>query len=359
MPATIEKQYRLRDNSGSFAATTGSNKDSYLVKFSEQVDQNTAYTLFIAASGNPIPRATLKQVGSDYLICESIDLAPVRNSRGVDRYWWEIGVNWRELESDEPQQRSNPVPNSPSGGTTDPADWKPTISRRSVVVWEPTDDAYYIAGYHGDAHTYFNAYADQRAPFLNSALQPFPGRNRQSRRYISEWQIKWIRATVPQALVDAEGAVNDGDFQLSHRGYVKLWTDRTARIDSVNISEVRWGAQQLWQIDCTIIEDVEGWRIREIDMGTAARAWDGDPDGNGGFLSQAVVLGRPALRQLVDAEGNPIQDPVCLDGDGQPCVETSQSTIDDEPAISVWEDFEHIDFDTLPLLTDLGGPPPP
>ncbi len=66
-----------------------------------------------------------------------------------------------------------------------------------------------------------------------------------------------------------------------------------------------------------------GWYVDELDQAVVARAIPGDPDGSGGYFSnsnktQMELDGTPFCRRLLDPFGNPVTDPVPLNGNGQP-----------------------------------------
>ncbi len=108
---------------------------------------------------------------------------------------------------------------------------------------------------------------------------------------------------------------------------------------------MRWGNVNLIEISVEIIVDPLGWAWKFVDQGTAARALVGDPDARGNTISLAQAKNKPAARQLIDVSGRAIQDPVFLDGDGQPLIDKSQ-----DPVVSEWLDFDEVDFDNVALL---------
>ncbi len=104
-----------------------------------------------------------------------------------------------------------------------------------------------------------------------------------------------------------------------------------------------------WEIEATIaVDSVFGWRPELLDRGMQARAMVGDPDGRGGTISSGDIEdGQPELRAITDFDGRPIQQPVLLDGKGQPLKADEQA---------VYLTYEHPNeraFDDLVFLLDL------
>lgn len=337
--ATIVKQRLLRTGQLEFTATTARSVDEYLVVVDERISKDDMAELWVATSGNPIPRGTIKQLGSNYLICDRLSL----NSEANQGYIWHIDVHWKDLESDEPQQQSTPTPNSNS---TDPDDWTPTWQRRTVIVFEPAIKAKYIDGYDTTAETWLSASEDAegRSPLVNSAIQPIVEVPEHRRRmYI--WTFRWIRPTAPSSLLNAEGKINSAAWQLSIGGNTYTWQVGTALIDSVNLSKLRWGTTNLTEISVEVAHDPEGWHWELPDKGTARRATIGDP----GVTGTLIDPEKPIHAALKDLNGKAIQDPVFLDGAGQP-LKSAAAIVYGE-----WSDFDTVSFESVGLLADIGS----
>jgi hypothetical protein len=340
MPVSIVRQRLLRTGDLGFSATEANTTDQYMVVVDERISKEEMAELWVATSGNPIPRGTLKQLGSNYLICDRIRC----NSAPNQGYIWKVFVDWKELEKDEPDQQSTPTPNN---GSTDPEDWTPTWQRRTVVVFEPADRATYIDGYSitGAAAAFFPGAtdADGKHAIRNSALQPFVEKQEHRRRmYI--WTFRWLRASIPSNLVAAEGKINSASFTISIGGVSFAWAAKTALIDSVNVSKMRWGNTNLVEINVEIAHDPKGWLWNIRDVGTAARAYPGDPGVTGTLLDE----GKPPFKAITDDKNKMIQDPVDLDGDGQPAQ-------DGVVVFGRWSDYAEVAFDGLALIGDLGS----
>lgn len=341
MPS-ITKQRQLRTGDLEFSATTASDVDQYLIQVDDHVTKVQLAELFVAEPGNPIPKTTIKQLGSGYMICDNIRcFQPPKNAS----YVWYVHVTWKEMEQDVPQPRDVPTP---SGNSTNPNDWALIWSKRSQVVYRKATEAFYVDGYPaGVAKDYLIDFDPGKAPLVNSALQPF-ARTPEERRLIEIWSFQWLRTSVSNSLLDAENKINTGDFILKLPGLSpRTWKKETALIDTIDLSNRRWGNLSLVEINAEIIVDPEGWEWKILDQGTAARRMSGDPDGKGGTVSGSGTAGVPQARQLLDEDDNPVQDPVAFGGDGQP------KAPDAAPTYGNWLQFEKVNFATLPLIKEL------
>lgn len=334
----IVKQRLLRTGDIEFSATTASDVDQYLVVCDARHSKTEISELFILRLGNPVPRASLKPLGGGTLICDKISCSQQPNQG----YIWRVDVFWKELEDDQPNQQSRPTPNS---GSSDPEDWAPTWQRRVVIVHEPATRARYIDGYSltGPSSTFMadTEDAEGRSPIVNSALQPIV-ETPEHRRRIYIYTFRWLRPLVPVTLVDNEGKLNDRSFTVTLGGVDFEWKIRTALLDSVNLSKMRWGNQTLVEITVEVAHDPEGWEWLIPDKGTARRQQVGDP----GVVGTLLDAGTPIHAAIKDVNGKALQDPVNLDGNGQP----AQGTVYAEGR---WLDFEEIDFANVGLLSEL------
>ena len=97
----------------------------------------------------------------------------------------------------------------------------------------------------------------------------------------------------------------------------------------------------------TTLEFVEDDRfLNELDRGVSGRAKPGDPDGRGGTYSQGDFPdGAPQTRELLDADGQPLSDPVLLDGRGRPLDTLSPGFV----VYLRWEKYPVSEFNNLPI----------
>ncbi len=79
-----------------------------------------------------------------------------------------------------------------------------------------------------------------------------------------------------------------------------------------------------YEITLEFIED--DFHLYELDRGLTARVKVGDPDGKGGTISVGdLPEGGPGQRDILDFQGQPVSDPVLLNGEGKPLKEQSLS----------------------------------
>lgn len=335
--AAIVRQRLLRTGDLEFTATTASDVDQYLVVVDERISKVEMAELWVATPGNPIPRATLKQLGSNYMICDSISC----NQREHQGYIWKVDVSWKELDDDQPEQQSTPTPNN---GSTDPNDWTPTWQRRTVVIFEPAKRAEYLSGYSATTEGYIGNMvdADSKLPIINSAFQEVLEKP-EKRRRMYVWTFRWLRPTAPSALIAAEGKKNSADFTISVGGSEFEWLEGTALIDSVNLSKMRWGNTNLVEITVEVLHDPIGWEWEILDQGTARRRQP--------TTTVDLYVQKPIAETILDKHNRALQNPVPLDGNGQPLQE-------EEPFVySRWNDIASTAFNAVPLLEDLEAVP--
>lgn len=154
-------------------------------------------------------------------------------------------------------------------------------------------------------------------------------------RYTFAWLGKLIRPWV--------NGVNEKEFTYSLETYEDTWAPYTARIRSITGSYKLVNGDFFWKKTSEIHIHPDGWRAIVPNIGTAAAAKAGDPDGKGGTISAAGLKnGVPRLRKMVDANGKSIQNKVFLNSKGQPIGEG------EAPTYVVYSIYPEIDF-SLPF----------
>jgi len=90
-------------------------------------------------------------------------------------------------------------------------------------------------------------------------------------------------------------------------GSLQFERDRVGRVHFFYAVSIEWHVNK------------EGWNVEVPDRGLNARKKHGDPDGEGGEVTETEIeVGMPGCARITDIKGNPISTPVLLDGDGQP-----------------------------------------
>ncbi len=343
--AAIVKKRLLRLGSANWGADAADGTDEWLVRVDEQIDKFAMLALWLAQGDTPRPNNSFKTVGPTFLLCDQLSFQVVNSQR----FLWKVLVTWREIKASESittQTRPAPTTNS-----TDPANWAPTVTRRPVTMTEPAQELFYEDGYNGPIHDEYTAAttAGDRSPVTNSAKKPFEDNLPLHQRKASLWTIRWLRASISQALINAELTLNDRDVIFSHRGYSVTWLAKTAKLESVQVSQTTWGTTQLWEIVAEILHDRDGHLVTTLDMGMTEQYYPGETYG-GATLTTCKSL-------LIKVQGKQTPEPVLLNGGGR------RLDCDDPPKFGKWRDFALEDWAALPVLGGAGGlisnvPPP-
>jgi hypothetical protein len=349
--AAFTKVRKLRTGKGGFGGEVASLDDIYLVRVDEQIDKFAFLELWVTtalAPGStlPIPKVTFKQLGTKYVVCDYLDA-----DNNGQRYLWTVVVKWKEISESEGQDQTRPTPTIPSGGgppappSTDPDDWSPKVTRRPVTVHEPAESLFYESGMtHALGTTYAaRTTAGNRSAFTNSAGMPFRDQLPPHQRIQNLWTMRWMRKTVPAALIAAELHLNEETVTLDYRGYTETWEAKTAKIESVQLTETRWGNTDAWEVTVEILHDAEGHFISVLDQGITETFFPGDTmPAPGGSIS----ISTRTQKIIQDYNGRPVVEPSNLDGAGK-------KLMSGDPKYLKWRDFPLVDFTGLPLLDQM------
>ncbi len=331
MPSIVKKR-KLRTGRGSMTGDKASIDDIYLVRMDSQIDKKTALELWAADGSLPQPQATFLTVAGRTTVCDTVD-AEVANAQ---RYLWYFRVSWKDQTDSNPTPQTQP---SPSG--SDVLAWAPVVTRRPVTVQLPAESLFYEGGYSSVIHTDYssNTSGGERSPFTNSARCPFRDQLPPHQRKQSLWTIRWQRPTIPAGLLAAELKLNDAAVTFAHRGYAEDWDEKTAKIESVSVSETKWNNTQLWEIVVEILHDADGHTIKALDQGMMENYSPGEMLGG----TSVLVMTKQNIK---DHEGKAVLEPVLLDGAGKKLTGSTE-------VYGEWRDFELTDFAGVPLLGDL------
>jgi len=341
---TIVAQKLLRTGSLDFSSTTATTVDEYQIEVSERCTKEEVAVLFVSVPANPKPQGALKQLGAGFLICDRISVENTGQS-----LFFTLSVHWKEIENSQaPQFQSSPMPNTNS---TDPDDWTPTWSKRTQVIFVPASKAFYKGGFKDPSPAHTICDKPTKVVPINSALEKvrnFP----QQRKRIYQWSFRWIRKSVPQTLIDAEGKLNTLPFTFSRGGRAFTFEPHTALLDTVDLSKVRWGNLNLVEISVEIIHEPENHFIKLADLGFNRRAVPGlDKDQNGDTIRHRD--GNSLTQPVRDDNDNPVAGPFLLDGDGKPINVINALDPIPDPVFISWSNDDEVDFNTVGLLSTL------
>jgi hypothetical protein len=171
------------------------------------------------------------------------------------------------------------------------------------------------------------------------------------------YRVSWTKASAFSDAAFYAGTWNANPFTLRtvSRVYLapglafdvpffnKTFPEKTLRLSSVQ-QPIRTIYNRDWyEVTLEFVE--EEFLLYEIDRGVTARAKAGDPDGKGGTFSEGdFPEGSVGQRALLDASGQPITDPVLLNGEGKPLRDLAQSL---PPVYLAWAKGEITDFNGI------------
>ncbi len=163
---------------------------------------------------------------------------------------------------------------------------------------------------------------DLSMPVRNSAgraLDPPPEREVLD----PQWRITSLKATFTDTeWLTLNGSVNATTWNTYPPGTCRL------RIRVGNETE---GTTTYKRVEYSIIYRAEGWDIKTVDEG---------------FMLDSTGQGQPGSPQLAtDIDGNPVSEPILLDGNGQPLA-AGQT-----PVLLPWQQFKRADWSNVPNPT--------
>jgi hypothetical protein len=340
----------LRTGIGGFGGEVAALNDEYLVRVDSQIDKATFLEMWVnygLTNGVlPIPKITFKALGSRYVVCDYMDA----DNKGR-RYLWSVFIKWKEISEAEGQQQSGPTPTPPPGSpagsppSDDPDDWEPKATRRPVTVQVPAESLFYEGGYTGTIHTAYtaNTTAKNRSPFTNSAGIPFRDQLPPHQRIQSLWTVRWMQKKVPTGLLSSELKLNENAVTFKLPGHSESWAAKTAKIESVQLTQTRWGNKDAWEVNMEILYDRDGHLISALDQGMTEAYFTGEaiPTPSG-----SVAATQKELLTIKDYAKRDVVEPVPLDGGGKKLIGTTLK-------YGSWRDFPLVDFKTVPLLNKL------
>lgn len=305
--------------------------------------------------------ASLPTLGSIYEYGLDLDPAAVCYSikpkrRKSKSTMWDVVVSYKTPATDDDDTR----PDESDNLTNDPREWRPEFSVRHYKVTRPVYTARYLGGFTGTAES---RYFDPETTVydvvpMNSAFIPFdpPLEREVPIKVVSiRSYTEGFESFLATSYIDN---VNDAEVTIDLPWYFDVWQKYAAKIEGIDATLERRYIHNnngervpidFFQADTTVEIDPTTWVSKVPDRGVAARMITGDPDGRGGTISVGdLVDGMPRHRHLVDADDNPVTEPVLFNGDGQPLdiddAESLQNPVILEYMTHPLEDFTTIEF---------------
>lgn len=270
--------------------------------------------------------------------------------RESSRFIWDVTVHY-ESRSGSSEFPGGGEVTLPSGRGFDKLEID--VSETSLTI--PVEQAAYIQGFVGKAHQ--NVKKFPIWPVMNSAFVTYdPPLER-------EIDICVYRFTASYETWDGplwrkwRGVVNKIPVVFEHPGFRfrDSWELQKARIQSITgRPAISTHGEPYWRItfefwvlpNPTFEERPMRWTKLVVDRGIHRRAWVADDDGNGGQWEEADFQdGMGRSEKILGPDGEPIDEPVLLDGNGQPLQEGERARWIE------WQVYEEQDIQ--PLLADI------
>jgi len=274
---------------------------------------------------------------------------------------WDVIVSYKTPDPDDEDYK----PDENGDLTDNPLEWRPEFSVSHRAETRPVYSARYMGGFTGTAAERYPTPEDNTYRFvpMNSAFIPFdpPLEEVVTVRMVNI--TAYIEEFNGEAAATWHRALNERIVTIDLPWYYDWWGKYEARLEQVDASLERRFREQpngqqepidFFQLNIMVAVDPDNHLKKVVDRGVAARAIVGDPDGRGSTISsQDLVEGMPRARHLVDADDNPITEPVLFDGDGAPL---DVSDDDAEPVILSFATSDIRDFSEFYLLKDIVTP---
>jgi hypothetical protein len=261
-----------------------------------------------------------------FAVCNAID--PRREDRHARM--WEVAVNFETIDKDDEQGRDND-----GNPTNNPLEFHAEIDITKAQFMRPVERAYNLTALPKRPLNTLGPVTNSAGLVLDPPLEkPQTDLVYRIRKYMDHF---------PESLArEYADAINDASFTLySHfHQFIASFAKHEARLANlggafharvVNVD----GTDELikyWVNDYEIHSREGGWIEEVVDRGLHAKAELGDPDGRGGVIgfkpdgsamdilefAEAFPPGIAKVRRIKDAWGQDVDEPVLLDGDGQP-----------------------------------------
>jgi hypothetical protein len=320
----------------------------YRIKVSDPGDGPATIFAYLSAAAAPTPWiGRTFAYGNDTdtsATCREIT-SPTRE-KGSHEVWLFSAKYSNKVDGDDQKPDSN------GEMTSDPLEWRPEVR----ITWAQHEKPCYKAKYRGGfthAPALFTA-GEEYAP-QNSALEIFdpPMIKDFSRATFScrMWR-QYYNATVAGAIIDVVN--NTTETFHSYIPIIGSFAQYTLKVVDVQGNPHREMRQiggmavmlEYYEITVEVQYNRDGWREKIVDRGMRRIAQAGDPDGRGGTISLTDLIdGTPPNAAIVGVDGFPLNNPVLLDGAGNPKEATDRT-----PVIVTWQKYDEQSFTADPYL---------
>jgi len=276
------------------------------------------------------------------------------------------------LAFEDPDPDSDSGQDSSGNPSVNPLDWRPTVELRTMQTFKPAEKARYIGGYIGKADTVLKT-RQQNDPDNRTALvcSNLYERFDPPAEIEDSWSVLRVTrnysnfdSTVDDAI--RPNIVNDQAIWFQARGISKIIPPYAGKVRDLVVLPKRYNGIEgaglppfdyvTVSAEIVIIDNwQDDWRLRPVDRGYKVRRMVGDPDGapyvagtGGGYVTDEPPAGQPPIDWALDSNGEPVTEPILLNGDGQPLITQAGSV--EEPVFSEWQYYEELNWFTLPFF---------
>lgn len=261
--------------------------------------------------------------------------------------WWVVVAHYGTPDDDndgeELDNQGQPVLN--------PLDFRPRVAMSTVTYTKAVDRARYIGGIER-----FNGNEDAIFPPMASNMQPFnplPEKDEHRKVFQITRNVQIVEADAMDTnVVNLLGF--DLEYSPSPGVTIHKRMDRwTAMLRDWRVAMRRANAVDFFEVSVALDWKKDTWVDEILDRGLHADGNDQEPDGKGGTYGGSdkygnprppVPPGVPRIRRFIDDDGQPIDDPVLLDGKGQPLPLRPQ------PIKPVWGKWLFYDDQNIKLI---------
>jgi hypothetical protein len=248
-------------------------------------------------------------------VCSEMSLDYIEKSAGRFRFEF----TFTPIEGKEPPEEK---PGEDGEDTDDPLEWRKEISITNSQSSFPVEKAIFLGFNPANIVNPFLR-PGMEVPVVNSAIVPFDPPPEKDMSF-AILRIAWRQKDWDEGKAQGwRDLINDEHFTINWPAYNFLFDcpKHRGRIKQFGGTSQYENNVQHWRVELEIWVHPISW-IEELgDKGTVRRAAFGDPDGNGSVISSDSNIrhpGIPSHKEILDVDGNPIMQPVLLDGNGQP-----------------------------------------
>lgn len=294
----------------------------YRVQTSSRYDQPETITSYFAANGPYL--GFVYQFGNDIdigAVCDSI--RPKRLTE--HELLWDVEFHYSTAPAREGQDENG-------NKTGNPLNFRDEIDVSQTSITRTAEKAYRLGGFTGLAATKYPI--DSFGDVVNSAGVPFnPTLEKEHKQHVI--RITKYRSSYPGGHAALLMHLNDNDWTINKPNYnfsVSIKKHHGQFVSMPASFDFQNGVKY-WKVPYEILWDpVYELNDEILDRGLTRRAVIGDPDGRGGTIgfkadgsamdseemAAQMPPGTPPALRIRDAFGDPINEPVKLNGDGQP-----------------------------------------